>query len=72
MPIPAPDPGWLPYVKMVYGFLVLLTLVALATVIALGKVEMKTSFGLEGIISALGVLAGMFAQWAFAPTKKDE
>ena len=72
MNIPAPDPGWLPFVKMMFGFLVLLTLVVLAAVIALGKVEMSTSFGLEGIIGALSVLAGGFAQWAFTADKKTD
>jgi hypothetical protein len=69
MNIPAPDPGWIPFLKIVFGYLVLLTLVILAGVIALGKVEEHTSFGLAGIIGALSVLAGGFAQWAFGSDK---
>ena len=72
MNLPDPNPGWLPFLKMTFGFLVLLTLVVLAAVIALGKVEMQTSFGLESILGALGVLAGGFAQWAFSPAKDDK
>lgn len=67
MNIPGPDQRWLPFLKMGFGFLVLFMLAALAGLIALGKVEAKSSFGLEGILGALGVLAGGFSQWAFTP-----
>jgi hypothetical protein len=38
-------------------------------VIALGKVQEDTSFGLKETLTALYVLAGMFAQWAFGEKK---
>ena len=61
----APDPGWLPFLKMVFGFLLLSMLAILAGLIALGKVHQESSFGLEGIIGGLTALAGGFVNWAF-------
>lgn len=55
---------------MIFGFLLLLLLAALAAVIAIGHVEEKTSFGLQYILGALSVLSGGFAQWAFG--KRDD
>ena len=72
MSLSAPDPGWIPFLKMVFGFLVLSMLAILAALIALGKVELQTSFGLEGILGALGVLAGGFSQWAFGEVQKAD
>lgn len=72
MSFSSPDPGWIPFLKMTFGFLVLVTLVILAALIALGKVEMQTSFGLESILGALSVLAGGFAQWAFSANKEEK
>ena len=60
-----PDPRWLPFLKMTFGFLLLLMLAVLAALIALGKVEQGSSFGLEGIIGGLTALAGGFVNWAF-------
>jgi len=51
--------------KMIYGFAILASLVILASIIALGKVEQQTSHGLEIVLGALAVLSGGFAQWAF-------
>lgn len=51
--------------RMIFGFVMLIALVALAATIALGKVEEKTSFGLQYILGALSAMAGGFAQWAF-------
>jgi len=51
--------------KMIYGFAILASLVILASIIALGKVEQATSHGLEIVLGALAVLSGGFAQWAF-------
>lgn len=50
---------------MIYGVLILLVLGMLASRIAFGQVEEKTSYGLMPIIVALATLAGAFAQWAF-------
>lgn len=66
---PAPDPGWLPYWKMLFGFLLLAMLAVLAGLIALGKVHQESSFGLEGIIGGLTALAGGFVNWAFTTEK---
>ena len=52
--------------KMVFGFLLTIGLIALAGMIGLGKVEEKTSFGLQYILGALAALSGSFAQWAFS------
>jgi len=51
--------------KMIFGFMLLTLLAALAAIIALGKVEAESSFGLEQILGGLLVLAGGFAHWAF-------
>jgi hypothetical protein len=51
--------------KMIFGFFLLLVLSALAATIALGKVTEDTSHGLMPLLSALSVLSGNFANWAF-------
>ena len=66
--IPAPDPGWLPFVKIVFGLWLLVVLAALAVIIALGKVHAESSFGLDIILGGLLTLSGGFAGWAFRDT----
>lgn len=56
--------------KMIFGFVMLIALVVLAGVIALGKVEQETSYGLDYVLGALSVMAGGFVQWAFGSTGK--
>ena len=56
---------------MFFGFLLLLMLAVLASMIALGKVHQESSFGLEGIIGGLTALAGGFVNWAFTVGKKE-
>lgn len=51
--------------KMFYGFALLVVIATLAALIALGKVEEHTSYGLSQILGGLMVLAGGFAHWAF-------
>lgn len=51
--------------KMVFGFLLLVLIASLGAIIALGRVEAQSSFGLEQILGGLLVLAGGFAHWAF-------
>jgi hypothetical protein len=58
--------------KVAFGYLALLALVALAAAIALGHVEEKTSFGLQYILGGLTTLCGGWSQWAFGATKSDE
>ena len=66
-----PHPHWLDFLKMFFGFLLLLMLAVLASMIALGKVHQESSFGLEGIIGGLTALAGGFVNWAFTVGKKE-
>lgn len=67
-----PDQRWLPYLKLCFGYLALLTLAALALTIALWKVEESTSYGLQYILGALTVLCGGWSQWAFGGTGGDD
>jgi len=67
-----PDPGWLPFLKMVFGILLLVLLAGLAMVIGLGKVEQNTSYGLQDILGGLLVLSGAYGQWAFSGSKSED
>ena len=58
--------------RMIFGFVLMISLVALAATIALGKVEEHTSFGLQYILGALSAMAGGFVQWAFGAKKEKE
>lgn len=58
--------------KLIFGFSMLVILASLAVIIALGKVEQTTSYGLLPIITALATLSGNFAQWAFQSRDKDK
>lgn len=51
--------------KVLFGFALLVLLAILACIVALGKVEMQTSYGLNIILGSLATLAGGFANWAF-------
>jgi hypothetical protein len=59
--------------RLLFGFAILLVITVLALIIALGKVQQDTSYGLEIVLGSLATLAGAFAQWAFSksPEKKD-
>lgn len=61
-----PDERWLPFAKLIFGFILLLLLAGLAMAIGLGKVEQQTSFGLQDILGGLLVLSGGFTQWCFS------
>jgi thiol:disulfide interchange protein len=68
-----PDPGWLSYLKIFFGLVLLIILASLAAVLALGKVEQNTSFGLQDLLGGLLVLSGGFSQWCFGGSKgKDK
>ncbi len=58
--------------RMVFGFILLMILAGLAAVIALGKIEEKTSYGLMPLLTTLSTLAGGFAQWAFSHPDKPQ
>jgi len=65
MPNP-PDEKWLPFLKLLFGIMLLVMLSTLAAIIAIGHVHQDTSFGLTYILGALSTLSGGFAQWAFS------
>lgn len=52
--------------RLIFGFCLLVIIAVLAVVIALGKVEQQTSYGLNIVLGSLATLAGGFAQWAFS------
>lgn len=56
----------------VFGFCLLIILSTLIGLIALGKVEEKTSYGLPQLITLLSTLSGGFATWAFGQSGKDK
>lgn len=60
-----PNPGWIPFLKMLYGFFVTALVVGLAASVALGRVSKDTSYGLDGIVAGLSFMLAQFAQWAF-------
>lgn len=60
-----PNPGWIPFLKMLYGFFVTALVVGLAAFVALGKVSKDTSYGLDSIVAGLSFMLAQFAQWAF-------
>ena len=51
--------------KAAFGFALLLVIAGLALAIAIGRVEEKTSFGLQIILGCLTTISGGFAAWAF-------
>jgi hypothetical protein len=58
--------------RMVFGFILLLVLSVLSGLVALGEVREETSHGLMPLLSALSVLSGNFANWAFAYRGSNE
>ena len=54
--------------KMIFGFLALVVLATLAAIIALGKVQQNTSYGLDYILGGLTMMVGGFSNWAFGST----
>jgi hypothetical protein len=58
--------------KAAFGFALLVVIATLAAIIALGKVEEKSSFGLQIILGCLTTLSGGFAAWAFGRSDKEK
>ncbi len=59
--------------RFALGTLLVVGLMAVATAIALGHVEEKTSFGLSPILIIFSKVALDFSEWAFRPgPKKDD
>lgn len=54
----SPDPKWLPFLRLILGFFIVVMIVILGGAIALGHVEEKTSYGLKEIETALFILGG--------------
>jgi hypothetical protein len=53
-----------------FGFATLAAYFALAVIIAIGRIEESTSFGLPIVLGALGPLGGAFVGWAFGRNGK--
>jgi hypothetical protein len=53
-----------------FGFCTLGAYFSLAVIIAIGKIEESTSFGLPIVLGALGPLGGAFVGWAFGRSEK--
>lgn len=70
--MPVPDTRWLPFLKMLFGFLLLVILGALAAIIGIYHVEAATSFGLDIILGGLLTLSGGFVGWAFREKEKPD
>jgi hypothetical protein len=68
----APDPAWLPFLKVIFGFVIVLVLALLAMIIALSKVHAVESYGLDIILGGLLTLSGGFAGWAFRGGRQEE
>jgi hypothetical protein len=55
--------------RLIFGFLTLLIIAGIAVMIATGKVEQESSYGLEPILVALTSVAASFCNWAFSRTE---
>ena len=67
----APNPDWLPFLKLTFGFCGLFILAGLALFIAKWDVKAETSAGLEMVLGGLINQSGGFAQWAFGETRRQ-
>jgi hypothetical protein len=53
-----------------FGFCTLISYFILAVIIAVGRIEEQTSYGLPIVLGALGPLGGAFVGWAFGQREK--
>ena len=53
-----------------FGFATLISYFTLAIIIAIGKIQENTSYGLPIVLGALGPLGGAFVGWAFGKNGK--
>jgi hypothetical protein len=58
----APDERWIPVLKMIFGLFLLFVLAGLVAIIALGKVEEKTSYTLSNMETGLLMLTSAWGQ----------
>lgn len=68
----APDNRWIPLLKVLFGYLLLLILGSLAVLIGLGKVEATSSYGLDIILGGLLTMAGAFSGWCFEKRDRQQ
>lgn len=54
-----------------FGFCTLIAYFLLAVIIAVGRIEEKTSYGLPIVLGALGPLGGAFVGWAFGRNQNN-
>ncbi len=58
--------------RLLFGFLLLVALTGLGIIVALGRVEEHTSFGLGLILGGLTSLSGQWGQWVFQTRKAED
>lgn len=56
--------------KLLFGFTLVVLVIILGAIIAIGKVQQETSFGLRDIIALLGPVIGFWSQWAFSAKRE--
>lgn len=67
-----PNPDWIPFLKLIIGLVMFLSLVGLAAIIGLGKVEQASSYGLQDVLGGLLVAFGAWSVWAFSSKDKEK
>ena len=60
-----PARGWLPFMPWIFGILITVIVGILSVLIALGKVDKDTSYGLEYLLGGLASVLVSFGTWAF-------
>jgi hypothetical protein len=58
--------------KLILGSILLIGLIVLASALAFGKVEEKTSYGLTPLLAIIGKVTLDFSEWAFRGSKSDK
>jgi hypothetical protein len=58
--------------RFIIGSLIVAALLILASAIALGHVEEKSSYGLTAVLAIIGKIALDFSGWAYSTFKKDD
>jgi cytochrome b561 len=56
----------------IFGYAVLASVLVLALLIIMKKVEPTTSFGLDMVLGTLAALAGGYANWAYGHRKQSD
>jgi hypothetical protein len=58
--------------RILFGLIIITVLATLCVIIALGKVEEHTSYGLMPLVVSFSSLAAQWSQWAFSTKEKKE